>query len=334
MSFILIAAAMIVLNGLPSDAKVSTAKFAGMFLTGNPMTAMHGIYSYSRGGSEQKRMLAMRRLGKARSPLATDELVESLNDPSTNVRIQTILAITSSRPNKKLVDSLIEVVSKERPDLCTAAAWALGLIGDSRAIPILRESLDSKHSLLRSRAAIALAHLNDVDSIPMLLEKFNKDEMVKSAYADALGILRCEEAIVPIINYMSEVEDQVTRQSLAYSVASIVGNENLFLLMLREIRRNLSETREELVYYVRKKLPSMTDDPKKTREFVDKIQFYLNEQDYSNVAKTLGDIIELIPEDRLSQQAWTVIKHALPLYAKGGPEFKEFAMLTIHALLA
>ena len=332
-SFVMLAIAMVILNGLPSDSNVSVAQFAGMFIAGRPLTAMYGMYSFSRGGDEQKRMLAISRLGRAQSPLATDELLESLNDPSPNVRIQAIIAIASARPNEKLVDALIEIVRRERLDMCMAAAWTLGLIGDSRAIPTLRESLQSKYTLLRGRAAISLARLNDIDSIPVLLEQFDKDEIARPAYADALGVLRCEQAIVPIINYMAQAEQEITRRSLAYSVASIVGDENMFLLVLRHIRKNLTEAREEVHYRLRKRVPKITENPKKARELIDQVLIASTGQDYNSVAGYIREIINLIPEDHLTPQAWTVIKHALPLYEKGVRGFRECIVLVLHALL-
>jgi HEAT repeat protein/sugar phosphate permease len=332
-SFVMLATAMVILNGLPSDSNVSIAQFAGMFVAGRPLTAMYGMYSFSRGGNEQKRMLAINRLGRARSPLATNELLESLKDPSLNVRIQTMISIASGRPNRKLVDALIDILRQQELGTSLAAAWALSVIGDPRAIPPIRETLKSKYPLLRARAAIALARLGDLDSIPMLLEQFNKDEQVRTGYGDALGFLKVPEAIVPIINYMAEVEHEVTRQSLAYSVASIIGDENMFLLVLRHIRKNLAETREEVHYRLRKRLPKITEDPKKVRELIDQILISSRVEDYNSQARFIGEIVNLIPENRLTPQAWTVVRHALPLYEKGVRGFRECIVLVLHALL-
>ncbi len=334
LSFFMLAIAIVVLNGLPSDSNVSIAQFAGMFVAGHPLTAMYGMYSHSRGGNEQKRMLAINRLGQARSPLATDELLESLKDPSLNVRIQTVISIASARPNQKLVDALIDIIRQQELGTSLAAAWAVSVIGDPRAIPPMRKMLKSKYPLLRARAAIALARLGDTDSIPTLLEHFEKDEPVRAGYGDALGVLRCQEAIVPIIDYMAQLEHETTRQSLAYSVASIIGDENMFLLVLRHIRSNLAETREEVHYRLRKRLPKITQNPKKVRELIDQILISARVEDYSSQARLIDEIVNLIPEDHLTPQAWTVIRHALPLYEKGVRGFRECIVLALHALLA
>jgi HEAT repeat protein len=186
---------------------------------------------------------------------------------------------------------------------------------------------------LRARAAIALARLEDIDSIPILLEQFNKDKSVRAGYCDALGFLKVPEAIVPIIDYMAQLEHEVTRQSLAYSVASIIGDENMFLLLLRHIRKNLAEAREEVHYRLRKRLPKITENPKKARELIDQLLIASATQDYNSQAKFISEIINLIPEDHLTPQAWTVIRHALPLYEKGVRGFRECIVLVLHALL-
>ena len=149
----------------------------------------------------------------------------------------------------------------------------------------------------------------------------------------ALGFLKVQEAIVPIINYMAEAEHEITRQSLAYSVASIIGGENMFLLVLRHIRKNLAETREEVHYRLRKRLPKITENPKKVRELVDQILISSRVEDYSNQASLISEIVNLIPEDHLTPQAWTVVRHALPLYEKGVRGYRECMVLVLHALL-
>jgi HEAT repeat protein len=279
-------------------------------------------------------MMTIVRLGKAKSPLATTELIESMNDPSPNVRIQTMLTVVSSRPNKKLVDAIIAILDRNEAEMNIAAVWALGLIGDPRAIPAIRKLLKSKYPILRGRAAIALARLEDRDSVNTLFERFKTDKTVRFAYADAFGVLKIKEAIVPIIDYMAEVSDDITRQSLAYSIASIVGDENMYILVLRQIRRNLKDAREEVHYHLRKRLPGISEDPATVRELIDKALMASIKEDFLGVAASFRKIISLIPQDRLTEEAWTVINHCLPLYEDQTKRCREFIILVAHALLA
>ncbi|MHC4759134.1 MAG: MFS transporter, partial [Planctomycetota bacterium] len=101
-SALMIGIGFVILSKLPNDASVSTAKFVSMFTQGHPFLAMQAIYQHSRGGANQKRLLTIKRLADAHSPLAADELLETLRDPSVCARVQAINSIASTQPVPRL----------------------------------------------------------------------------------------------------------------------------------------------------------------------------------------------------------------------------------------
>lgn len=333
-STLMIGIGYVILSKIPNDASVSTAKFVGMFTHGHPFLALQAIYQHSRGGADERRLLTIKRLADAHSPLAVDELLETLKDPSVYVRVRAINSIASTRPEPRLIDALMEILRSERLETSPAAAWALGLMKDRRAIPLLREELESDYPILRAAAALSLARLNDLDSAVVLLEKFHQDKASRAAYGEALGVLRYREAIAPIIEAMSEIEDDTKRQSLAYSVATIVGNENMFLLLLRRLLKDIEEARDELMYLLQRQIPKITDEPEKVRQLIGEAIACSRTEEYSRAAQLFREAVAFIPEHRLRPEAWLVYNHALPHYASGGTGFRDFGMLAAHAILA
>jgi hypothetical protein len=104
--------------------------------------------------------------------------------------------------------------------------------------------------------------------------------------------------------------------------------------VLRQIRRNLKEAREEVHYHLRKRLPGISDDPKTVRELIDRALMAAMKEDYLGVASSFREIVSLIPHERLTEEAWTVINHCLPLYEDQTKRCREFIILAAHALLA
>ena len=174
----------------------------------------------------------------------------------------------------------------------------------------------------------------DMDSAVVLLEKFHKDKVVRVAYGEALGILRYREAIVPMIEAMPEIEDDIKRQSLGYSVAMIVGNENVYLLLLRRMLKDLEEAKDEVLYLFQRMIPKITDNPEKVR------QLYLEglacdkAGEFGRAAQLFREAAAFIPEHRLKPDAWLVHDHALTHYASGGTGFRDFGLLATYAVLA
>ncbi len=333
-STLMIGIGFVILLKLPNDASVSTAKFVGMFTHGHPFLAMQAIYQHSRGGANERRLLTIKRLADARSPLAVDELLETLRDPSVVVRVRAIRSIASIRPEPRLIDALMEILRSERLETSSSAAWTLGLMKDRRAIPLLREKLDSNYPILRAAAAISLARLGDLDSAVVLLEKFQEDKVVRVAYGEALGILRYREAIVPMIEAMPEIEDDIKRQSLGYSVAMIVGNENVYLLLLRRMLKDLEEAKDEVQYLFQRLIPKITDNPEKVLQLYLEGLAFDRAGEFGRAAQLFREAADFIVKHRLKPDAWLVYNHALPHYASGGTGFRDFGLLITYAILA
>jgi len=333
-AFFVMGGAIILFSWIPSDSRVSTAQFAGMLVEGNPLAAMQAMYSFSQGGAEEKRMLAIDRLARARSPLAVDELLEAFADPSPYVRTQAVIAAASSKPHPHLIDALTEMAKLERLETSMAAAWALGKLGAQQAIEPMRQLLNSKHALLRGRAAVVLSRLGDQDSAPQFLKLLMDDDEAEMAYADALGVLRYEPGIIPILDKIAGESDAMVRQSMAFAVATIVGRENMFLLLSRRMNKDLQDAQEEVHQRLCSVLAKISKDPERVAVMLDEALMSAREGNRKLTGQKLTEIISLLPRDALSDRAWIVLDYALSRMSNGDVDCIEYGQLVVHSLLS
>ena len=90
-----------------------------------------------------------------------DILLETLNDSDPQMQLQAIQALGKAR-TPRAVEALCHALEYAYyGELRSAAARALGLIGDSRAAPSLRAALHDAHEKVRQTSKWALGHLND-----------------------------------------------------------------------------------------------------------------------------------------------------------------------------
>lgn len=225
----LLFAAYLVYERIPDEGEISSGRFMSMFLFGNPLSAMGSILLGSRARDEEQRVTNTQRLGEARSPLATPNLVAALSDPSYNVRLEAVLSIARQHPNEELIRGLAETLRREDPELSPEAAWALGRMGDPRAIEPLREGLQSIYPSIRTRSARALGALGDADSIPAMRLKLKEHstDNERLAFAAALGALKVESALPEILALLHSTPQQniSARAELAMTVARMVDAE-------------------------------------------------------------------------------------------------------------
>jgi HEAT repeat protein len=179
---------------------------------------------------------ATERLGLARSPLNVQELIDSLNDPRFYVRLEAIISITRHSADQRLVQALIDVLEAPDPALSTIAAWALGRIGNEKALPALRNAFrTSIYNSVQAQAARALGNLGDKDSIPLLRENIqsNPDLGFKVACASGLGNLGVIEAVPDLLNVLHQTPYPPFRREVGLSLARLLGAENQYIRLSR-----------------------------------------------------------------------------------------------------
>ncbi len=337
-AFLLTAAGLWIFGQVRGDGGMSTGQFAGLFLHGNPIRAFESMIRYHRAQDERSTVFMTARLGQAQSHLPVDELLDALRDPRFNVRYEAIISIARMHPDPRLTDALIEIMRGKSPALSVIAAWALGRSGDERALPPLREGLDSSYRSIQSHCARSLATLGDRTSIPDLLARLRgeSDYGQQVAYGSALGKLQASEATDALLALLERTDDESTRRELALAVARTVartsGDEHYFIQLLRQTRGEAGTALAQQLVSLRRKVGRLVRDDAQTMAGLDTSSDLLARNNLAAAASGLQELIQRLPLASLPVAAASVLQTCASHLASAHLDRIEYFILVMHTL--
>jgi HEAT repeat protein len=175
------------------------------------MKALWGINRYaSRTSEDRRRDLAFRFSGLG-SPLAKEELIAALRDPSFDVRQEAISALGHIGRHPAVVRALEEVLEYQGlVELRYEALRSLGRLSAIGSAPRVAALLDDAHPMLRASAARALGEMGHAQSLPRIREMLAGDDELdcRLAAASALGKLKDRESLTGLVAlYLSQAAD-------------------------------------------------------------------------------------------------------------------------------
>ncbi|MGH2542469.1 MAG: MFS transporter [Ardenticatenaceae bacterium] len=316
------------------ESDVSVGEFAGIFLRGNPFLAMTSLVRYHLARSEQSTLRVTAALGQAKSPLAVEELLEALADPRFNVRFEAIQAVAHGAPDERLIAALADVLRGPEPALSVMAAWALGRLGDERAIEPLREGMDANYRSVRAHSSRALATLGDHDSLAALLERLGaeSDYGLRVAYASAVGQLSAEEGAGQVLDTLHDSREEVTRLELALALARILGEEHHFIRLLRQVRADLGTTVAQELALVKKKLPGTAPEEATLPPLFDECAAAFAHDEIARGTELLSRLLLDLPRDTLSVTCAAILDECTRRLTQYGAARQEYLLLALHAL--
>lgn len=334
LALLLTAVSLWIFRQVRGDSGVSTGQFAGLFLQGNPLRAFESMIRYHRAHDERAAVFMTERLGQAQSHLTVDELLDALRDPRFNVRYEAIISIARMRPDPRLTDELIGIMQGKSPALSVIAAWALGRMEDARAVPPLRQGLDSTYRSIQSHCARSLATLGDRQSIPILLTRLQDepDYGLRIAYASALGKLKAHEATPVLLPLLQDADDESIRMELALAVARTVGDEHYFIQLLRQARTETGTALAQAAASLRRKISKLAGEQGQAMVALDRASDRLARNDLVGGAENLRELIEHLPPERLTDGAKVVINACATQMAHLGAARLEYLLLVLHTL--
>lgn len=331
--FVLTGLGLFLFNRVRADSSVSVGEFAGMFVHGNPLQAFESLIGYYRARDERATVVSTERMGKTNSPLTVDELLEALKDPRFNVRFEAIISIARMGSDPRLVDALCGIIDGTELSLSNVAAWALGRIGDERALPTLRNGLNSNYRSIIAHCARALGTLNDLDMAPILLERLQNeaDKGLRIAYASALGNLRYELAVDTLFEVLASTENEGARTEVTLAIARILGGEHHFIRLLRRLRQDRATTTSQVITLWKRKVGKSLS-PELQRLTAECANHYAAEK-HDDGAALLVELLTQIPQDPNERVAARIIAVAAQkLRAPAVNERFEYLLLALHAL--
>lgn len=336
LGFSLTLVALVLFRFIKADTTIRTSEFAGMFLHGNPVMAFESMFRFYRAKDEQAAIVATERLGQAHSPLTIDELLESLQDPRFFVRFEAVVSIArSDPPDPRYVEALTQILQGTELSLTVLAAWALGRIGDTQAREALREGLNSEYRSIQAHCARALGVLSDASIVPVLLERleYETDIGLQMAYASSLGSMQAQEGIQPVMHLLRQIENEGARNELALSLARIVGDEQQFIRILRQMRQETGTNASTILFSLGQKLADLrTTNPELDALFHACINAFAREEVDMGIEKLVEIIPYLSLDDALSDNAEMVLLECRDQLAKQGQTRMEYLVLAFDLL--
>ncbi len=319
-------------KGVVRDSTVSMGTFAGFLLRGNPFTAVESMIRYHMAKDEKTTVYLTERLGQTKSLLAVEELLASLADPRFNVRFEAIVAIGRTRPDATLISALGDVLHGNDPALSVLAAWALGRIHDDRAIATLHEALGSSYRSIRAHSARSLATLGDDTAVPELLARLETepDDGLRVAYASALGQLQADAALPLILQYLAEADEATVRSELALAVARMVGDEHVYIQLLRQSRIDPGTAVAQELLSLSKKWSKLQPDSKIVLLDESAQEWSLNEFDKG--IRLLHRFIKAVLVNDFTTTEKTILSHCVAQMQQLGTSRLEYVLLALHVL--
>jgi MFS family permease len=321
------------LRQVHEERSVGMSEFAGIFLRGNPFLAMSSMIRYHLARDEHSAVLMTERLGQAKSPLTVDELLEALEDPRFNVRFEAIIAISRMPPDPRLIEALVTILEGSELALTVIAAWALGRMGDERALDPLRRSLDSDYRSVRAHSARALGALRDREMISQLLARLETetDKGLQMAYASALGNLHAQEAVAPLLALLAETDNRGARLEVALSLARIVGDEHHFIQLLRQVRADPGTALSQAVAAIRKRQEKGAGGSD-VDQALTVCEGCLARGEVAEGSRLLAAALRQIPPERLDATGALILAACAEQIEQQGAESLDYVLLALHTL--
>lgn len=331
---LLVTVAVILFSRIRSGGDIGARRFAGMFFQGNPFAALQSLVVHNLARQENDRITSIQRLGDARSPLNVEELIAALEDPSFNVRLEAIVSMSRTRPDTRLTDALIRVVRGPEPDIALAAAWALGRIGDVRAIDVLRERLAGEYPLLAARSARALAQLGARDVIPLLEARLHDelDEGLALAYASALGGLRHAPALPRVLAMLRSTRSPAATRELTLAVGRLISDETYLIRLWRRLQPDPGTSLSEAMLTLRRPMLRRLGHDRDLAEAIDRVIQALADGELQQGAAHLAQLTDLLTLDQFDETVRSVLVESAKAMSGDQALRQEYILLTLCAL--
>ncbi len=327
--------AIFVLRSIRDDTTIGMGGFAGIFLRGNPFLALEAVVRFHLAKDEEAAVRVTERLGTSKSPLTVEELLDALEDPRFNVRIEAVIAVARHRPDQRLIDALVEVLDGPEPALSTVAAWALGRMGDGRAVAPLRAAAqDSKYRSVRAHSIRSLGVLGDMETVGLALTAVREESDVGLllAYASVLGRMQASEATERLLELLAGSPSRSSRRETALAVARLVGDENHFVLLLRQCDQEAGTPMAQAVLALRKRLDKATHGAADVSAALDLCAKTLARQDLEDGIVQLAEAIDLLLAGRPASPAATILHEAALQMRQHRTQRMEYPILALHVL--
>lgn len=260
---------------LKEEGAISVRAFVGHFSTGSTMRALWSIYVYGSQTSEDRRRDLAYGFGSSGSPLAKQELIEALRDPSFDVRHEAIHALGHMAAHDDVVTALTAVLDYEGlVELQYAALASLGRLRANSVADKVASFLVSSTPLLRARAIRTLGEMRHEPSLISIRSLLDDDPDLdcRLAAVSALGKYKDSASMSSLLVIYKEQATDAGAMSeprskvVLLAMAKILNLEESFSQQWRREEKNPGHALPELMMRLAGALKNKTDGAKDAKQ--------------------------------------------------------------------
>ncbi len=198
----------------------------------NPVVLLGLIYNltiFNISREEKSKLKASRALGKLKSPLAVNELIEAMDDPSLAVREQAAISL-GEIGDPQTVDILIKKLQSPEENIQEEAAEALGLIHNPKAVQPLMSRLNDPDPSLRATVINALGNIQDERAREALYERLSieTDPKIFPSLVEALSNMQDPRVVNIALQRLDHFGSPVVRRQILDSIAYMLDDDDDF----------------------------------------------------------------------------------------------------------
>jgi MFS family permease len=219
----------IMLRTVKDNKGTTSRELLGQVGRGNLVGYLYNALVFDWARNDDNRARAIRKMGRSRSPMALDQLIQALNDANPDVRRQAAQGLGEARA-AEAIDPLLGELRDRESDIRGEAAEALGKIGDPNVIDPLIEALDDNDTRVQMSAIRALSDIGGHEARELLFWKF-ADQFDRATFptlADVLGAKRDLRMVNPTLTRMAHFRSPAIRLQLLNAVCRALGARRSF----------------------------------------------------------------------------------------------------------
>ena len=211
---------------LKNDGRFSVRTALEMFLSRKNLRAVALLHKLDISTTADEEARAIDSLAQSDSSVAVKDLLDRLTSPRFYIRSRALRALENLPLSGEVADALVTEVKRHAFTTGHTAARIMGRKGIKKGVKVLRQSLSSEDYLLQAEATLALARLEDRQSIPRIEEVLNRSRipLVRIYAAAALEILKSTKSLPYLFDALGQGEaPPYFRDELILSIAGILG---------------------------------------------------------------------------------------------------------------
>ncbi|MFW6337615.1 MAG: MFS transporter [Alkalispirochaetaceae bacterium] len=251
-----IALLLLVVRRLDRLEEWSIRSILGLLLSPRDMRALYVLNRLKMQSGSHGAEREVERLGDIGSNLSEGELREHLRSPRFSVRSQALRALGRISFGIESEEAIIRELRTGEYTTAWVAAEILGEHRIRRAVPLLREGLDSADPFLQGKCMVALVRLEDRESYPRINELFRESRNPRIVIHGANALARMEDndrLYRLLLKSLEEGLPEAAVDEVLTAAATTVGEGGRFYQFLQRYNQNREAGIETL-------LPDLSSD--------------------------------------------------------------------------